>query len=513
MDGNKDLGEPRRTPTGSPVAVGQRRIATTMGGTTIPQALQARAGAGSGQRTARSLPLRVLFVLLLLVAVAYAAGRPAPAAAGVDDNIDAALRQGGFDGSGTGVYVWDLDAAQPVYDHNADLEYTPASNLKLVTSAASLLDWGPTHRFVTELYLPDIAVSSSGTLDGDIYLRGLGDPSLSTKDYASAVFDLTTASFQYFARTLKREGVRKVTGRVLGDASWFDKLKTVPTWKDGLQLECGPLSALSGDQGLDNGNRVSAPATWAAKLMTEACREAGVKVKGKPGSGKVPDGALLLKRQYSAAMPGILRHMNQASDNFFAETLLKGLGKDFYDEGSTKAGTQASRDTLHAIGVKTGTYVIQDGSGLSYGNKITPLGITQVLGSMRQNDDFDVYYDSLAVAGEDGTVDERMRGTAAAGNAHVKTGTLNVAVCLSGYVESANEHLVAFSIMMNGGSVGSSGWGAATKTQDTIVAALAKAKLPGEPVLTVTPTLRAFSTSAAEPVHAGGGRLKPGVQP
>ncbi len=484
-----------------------------MGGTTIEHGLQARAGAGNGLRPARLVPLRALFVLLLLAALALAAGRPAPAAAGVDDTIAAALRHGGFDGSGTGVYVWDLDAAQPVYEHNPDAVLTPASNLKLVTSAAALLDWGDGHRFVTELYVPDVPVSAAGVLDGNVYLRGLGDPSLSTRDYQRQVFDLTTASFQYFARTLKREGIREIRGRVLGDASWFDKLRSAPTWNDGLQLECGPLSALSGDQGLSNGRPVSAPATWAARLMTEACRGAGLKVAGKPGSGKVPGTALLLKRQYSAALPGILRHMNQASDNFFAEILLKGLGKDFYAEGSTRAGTQASRDALHSLGVRTGTYVVQDGSGLSYGNKITPLGLTEVLGAMRRRDDFDVYYDSLAVAGEDGTAEDRMRGTAAAGNARVKTGTLNIACSLSGYVESANDHLVAFSILMNGDSVGTSRWVAATETQDAIVAALAKARLPGEPVLAVTPELRAFSVSAAEPVHGSGGLLKPGVQP
>jgi D-alanyl-D-alanine carboxypeptidase/D-alanyl-D-alanine-endopeptidase (penicillin-binding protein 4) len=484
-----------------------------MGGTTIGHPLSARAGAGSAHRPARLALACLLFAVLLLAALALAVGRPAPAAADVRDAIDAALRKGGFDGSSTGLYVWDLDAAQPVYERNADAELTPASNLKLVTSAAALIDWGVDHRFATELYVPDVAVSSGGTLDGDIYLRGFGDPSLSTRDYAREVFQLTTASFQYFARMLKREGIRKITGRVLGDASWFDKLRTVPTWNDGLQLECGPLSALSGDQGLDNGNRVSAPAAWTARLMTEACRSAGIKVKGRPGTGKVPDSARLLKRQYSAALPGILRHMNQMSDNFFAEMLCKGLGKDFYGDGSTRAGTRASRDALHAMGVKTGTYVVQDGSGLSYGNRMTPLGIAQVLGSMRQRDDFDKYYDSLAVAGEDGTMDERMRGTAAAGNAHVKTGTLNVAVCLSGYVESANDHLVAFSILMNGGSVGTSGYDAATRTQDAIVTALARARLPGEPVLAVTPVLRSFSPSAAEPVHGVGGRLKPGVQP
>ena len=121
------------------------------------------------------------------------------------------------------------------------------------------MDWGADHRFSTELYAPDVPVTAGGVLYGDLYLRGLGDPSLSTRSYQRDVFDMTTASFETFARALKREGVRKVKGRVLGDASWFDKLKTVPYWKDGLQLECGPLSALSGNQGLDERQPRRAP--------------------------------------------------------------------------------------------------------------------------------------------------------------------------------------------------------------------------------------------------------------
>ena len=287
----------------------------------------------------------------------------------------------------------------------------------------------------------------------------------------------------------------------------------MPSWKDGLQLECGPLSALSGNQGLDDGNRVRAPATWAARLMTNALVNAGVKVKGKAGSGRVLSTTRQVKRQYSARLAGILKHMNKESDNFFAETLLKGLGKDFYGEGSTAVGTEASKAALRALGVQDGTYVIEDGSGLSYGDRLRAEDVVRVLGAMRQRADFDVYYDSLAIAGKDGTLHDRMRGTAAAGNAHAKTGTLNVAVCLSGYVESANDHLVAFSILMNGGSVGTSAWEEATKAQDKIVVALAKASLPGEPLLAATPVLRQHSVSAVEAVHGVGGLLKPGVQP
>ena len=353
-----------------------------MGGTVTADALPARAGV----RSIRHRPARVTLLLSLLVVALACAGVlcPAPAAAGVDDSIAAALQSAGLAGPGTGVYVWDLDAALPVYESNASTELAPASNLKLVTSAAALMDWGADHRFSTELYAPDVPVTAGGVLYGDLYLRGLGDPSLSTRAYQREVFDMTTASFETFARELKRDGVKKVKGKVVGDWSWFDKLKTVPSWKDGLQLECGPLSALSGNQGLENGNRVSAPATYAAKLMTKALVAAGVKVKGKPGTGLVPDSARLVDQQYSAALRGVLKHMNKDSDNFFAETVLKGLGKDFYGEGSTAAGTRASKEALHALGVKTGTYVIQDGSGLSYGNRLTAEGVVKVLGAMRQ---------------------------------------------------------------------------------------------------------------------------------
>jgi len=483
-----------------------------MGGNLTATTLPARAGARSTRhRHARA----TLLFLVLAVAVACVGDGglwPSPAAAGVDSSIAAALSSAGLAGSGTGVYVWDLDTGLPIYEHNSSMGFAPASNMKLVTSATAIRYWGTSHRFSTELYAPDLAVDA-GVLDGDLYLRGLGDPSLSTRSYQKDVFDLTTASFETFAKTVKRKGIKKVAGRVLGDASWFDKLRTVPYWKSGLQLECGPLSALSGNQGLDNGNRVAAPATWAAKLMTTALRNAGVKVKGKPGAGKVPSTDLLVKDQYSAALAGILKHMNKESDNFFAEMLLKGLGKDFYGDGSTAAGTKASKATLHAMGIPNDSYVIQDGSGLSYNDRLTPATVVRVLGAMRQRDDFDAYYDSLAVAGEDGTLEDRMRGTAADGNAHAKTGTLNISVCLSGYVESANDHLVAFSILMNGGSMGTSDWGVATTAQDKIVVALAKSSLPGEPVLAVTPVLRQHSVSAFEPVDGSGGRLKPVVQP
>lgn len=474
-----------------------------MGGAHSAHGLPARAGA----RTSR---IRSALFALLLLALAAAGGVfPAHAAAGLTDTIDAALAQSGVAASGTAVYIWDLDAARLLYSRNSTEEFTPGSNMKLVTAAAALIDWGGVHRIPTDLYTPDVPVYES-VLYGDVYLRGLGDPSLSTLAYQRQELDMTTASFEAFAKRLKKDGVRKIRGHVLGDASWFDKQKTVSTWKPGLHLECGPLSALSGNQGLENGNRVREPATWAATLCTASLRAAGIKVTGDPGSGRVPDTTRLLKRQYSAPLSILLKRMNKASDNFFAEMLLKGLGKDFYGEGSTAAGAEASREALRVCGVQDGTYVVEDGSGLSYGNRLTARGIVKLLGAMRQRDDFKTYYDSLAIAGKDGSLRQRMRGTAAAGNARAKTGTLNIASCLSGYVKSRNEHRVAFAILLNGDSVDAY---RAWKSQDTIVVALADATLTGRRLLLATPSRRQQVASALEAVHVVGGGLQPGVNP
>jgi D-alanyl-D-alanine carboxypeptidase/D-alanyl-D-alanine-endopeptidase (penicillin-binding protein 4) len=469
----------------------------------------AEGAAWAAHRTALLRRMALLIAGLLIVATAWAP----PARADLGGTIDAILGNAGLDGSGTGVCVWDLDTAELVYERNDDALLTPASNLKLVTGAAALRDWGGGHQLVTELYADDAPVDARGTLRGNLYLRGLGDPSLSTRAYQREEFDFTTASFEAFARSVRRKGIKKVTGRVIGDASWFDRLPTVPGWRKGLQIECGPLSALSGDQGRDNGVRVKQPARWAAGLLTKALVKAGIKVKEPPRSGATPDTGVLIKRQYSARLRTLLRHMNQESDNFFAEMILKGLGKDLYNDGSTKVGATASREMLRTLGIPNTTYVIDDGSGLSYHNRITAHSLVRLLGAMRQRDDFDDYYDSLPAAGKDGTVHDRMRGTAAAGNARAKTGTLNIAACLSGYVESDNGHLVAFAILMNGSGVGSSDWAVATRAQDKIVAALAKATLPGKPLLASAPMLRQHSVTAVEPTHGVGGRLRPAVEP
>jgi D-alanyl-D-alanine carboxypeptidase len=449
---------------------------------------------------------------VLCFAALAAAGtglRPAPAAASVSSAISSILQKHHVAGGSTGVYVWDFDAAQQVFASHADTPLAPASNMKLVTTSSALDSWGPEHRFKTALYGPDVPVYG-GVLYGDLYLKGFGDPSLSTLSYQRKVLHLTTASFESFAKRLRTLKIRKVKGRVLGDESWFDKKRTGASWKPGLQLECGPLSALSGNESLDEGNRVKDPATYAAKLLTEALRTKGIKVTGKPGAGNVPETARLLKQQFSAPLRVLLKHMDKYSDNFFAEIMLKGLGKDFFEEGSTQAGLEVSRANLAAIGLDPASYRLLDGCGLSYEDRLTARGLARILGAARQQFDFDDYYDALAIAGEDGTLEDRMRGTAAAGNAHAKTGTLNIAVCLSGYVKSADDRLVGYAILVNGGSVS---WANATTAQDDIVEMLAATSLSGARQIRVTPVLRQHPLSALGAVNPVGSYLQAVVQP
>jgi D-alanyl-D-alanine carboxypeptidase/D-alanyl-D-alanine-endopeptidase (penicillin-binding protein 4) len=456
-------------------------------------------------------PRRSAAAVLCFVALAAAGSglRPTPAAAGISSSTISILQKHDVAGSDTGVYMWDFDAARQVLASHADTRLAPASTMKLVTTSSALGRWGPEHRFKTELYGPDVPVYG-GILYGDLYLKGYGDPSLSTLSYQRKVLHFTTASFESFARRLRTLKVRKVTGHVLGDESWFDKHRTGPSWGSGLLLESGPLSALSGNEGLDDGKRVKDPATYAAKLLTEALRAKGIKVTGKPGAGKVPETARLLKQQFSAPLRVLLKRMNKYSDNFFAEILLKGLGKDFFEEGSTPAGLEASRATLAAIGLYPDSYRLVDGSGLSYANRLTARDLVRIIGAARQTPTYDVFYDALAIAGVDGTLKLRMRGTEAAGNSRAKTGTLNIAVCLAGYVKSANDRLVGYAILVNGSSVN---WFDATAAQDDIVEMLASSRLSGTRQIRVDPMLRQHPLSALEAVNPVGSLLQAVVQP
>ncbi len=447
---------------------------------------------------------------VLLAAALFALACFAGAArADVGTAVAQSLAKHTMSAASLGIFVWDLSTGRVVYAANDRVRYVPASNLKLATTAAALDAWGPEYRFTSALLMTGTRIVG-GTLPGNLYLRGGGDPSLSTTSYQTKQLGFATASVDAFVQGVQALGIEKVEGAVIGDESLFDQARTVASWRPGIEIECGPLSALTVNRGLVAGKRVSDPPAHAAAMLTKALRKAGVTVSGAPSSGIVPRGALLVQEQRSAPLATLLQQMNKNSDNFFAETLVKSLGRDVAGRGTTAAGVTATDAALAAMNIPSSDYAVYDGSGLSYLDRLTPHSVVRLLGLMAQRPDFEVFYDSLAIAGVDGTLKERMRKTAAAGNAHAKTGTLNVGTGLSGYVTSANGHLLAFSTLI---ACTAETWPRAQQVQDDIVAALAAERISGRRLRSIDPRLRQHSVSGDDPVHAGGRILQPLVEP
>ena len=165
-------------------------------------------------------------------------------------------------------------------------------------------------------------------------------------------------------------------------------------------------------------------------------------------------------------MSVLVRDINRPSDNYMAETLLKALGADFGAGGSTAAGTAVARSHAAQFGAQP---TMVDGSGLSRRNRTTPRDVVELLAGVDGGELAEPLLISLSVAGQSGTLAERMRGTAAQGRCRAKTGTLSGVSNLAGYCRSRSGARTAFAILMSNVSV----WGA-HRLQNKMAAALAR---------------------------------------
>jgi len=423
---------------------------------------------GRHTRGAKLLVTLTSLALLLFLAV------PGVAAAGIKDRIGATLARYGMGGSGTSVAVYDLTAKRAVYQLRPDALRLPASNEKLVTSSAALAAWTASFRFSTQLFIDAPGPDADGVVDGDVYLRGFGDPTLSTASFQERRYGMETGDIHDFVSRLQTLGVTRITGRVVADDGYFDAARSVSTWRPSMTAYCGPLSALTLNESFSNdGGFVADPALAAAGALTKQLRAAGIRVSHAAARGVAPDTSTLAYTERSATLARVLAAMNKPSDNFMAEELLKGLGAGFGTGGTTVAGAGVAQQFLESVGIGDG-FRIRDGSGLSYQDKLSVRTVLKILGAMAKRPDFAVFRRSLAIAGVDGTLKDRMRGTAAAGNVRAKTGTLNAASSLSGYVTTADGHKVSFSMLMNGDPVPLT---QAHAAQDAVAVLLARATL------------------------------------
>ena len=396
----------------------------------------------------------VTFATLLTAAALAAAAAAKPQIAPLATRLAGALAVPHVPQSQTAAVAVDLTEGRTIFARHQALALVPASNQKLAVAFAALSVLGPEHRFDTTVYGEGQLVGR--TWKGDLVLKGFGDPTLTHGDLRSLAYQV------------RAEGIRRVTGGIEADESYFDSRRTGPAWKSYYYLDESPaLSALTVDRAHFRGWLTREPALSAGRQFRLALRSVGVAV-GRPAHLGVADPlAEQLGSTESAPLARIVRFMNQESDNFTAELLLKQLVAVDEASGTSAAGATAVRRALREAAIPLAGVRIVDGSGLSPQNRLTAAALIGILVAAWHDPVIrPPFVQSLAVAGMNGTLEDRLRAPPARGVVRAKTGTTSESSALSGYVRGR----FAFAVLQNGRPV-SHYW--ARRAQDRFARVLA----------------------------------------
>ncbi|MGC1164936.1 MAG: D-alanyl-D-alanine carboxypeptidase [Solirubrobacterales bacterium] len=375
-------------------------------------------------------------------------------ASAVCDQMRGLLTRGG--GSSSGLMVVEAESGEVVCARAAGTQRLLASNMKLFTTAAALSRLGPESRVATKV-LSDGRLDSGGVLHGSLYLQGGGDPTLGTPAfYNSYLAGLGTNLFALVPQ-IRAAGIRKITGRLYADDTIFDRRRGVADSGYATSSYIGPLSGLAFNSGFagatSSSGFASDPAKLAASKLARALSAGGVAVPPQIALAKTPADTERVAVVRSPTLTRIVDTTDVYSVNFFAEMLMKLLGARFGAAGTTAAGAAVVEEFARARG--SGVHAV-DGSGLTRSNRASPRQVVDLLLAMREDPAGDEFIQDLALTGKEGTVDDRMRGTAAYGRCRAKTGTITGVSTLSGYCFNQNGRIMAFSILMNG--VGDTGY-------------------------------------------------------
>ena len=402
---------------------------------------------------------------LLVITVALAAlAAPPPAGAAplprhlLPARIASTLRAHGLAGPATAVAVSDTETGTVLYRRNALRPLLPASNEKLYVTIAALTELGPDFRYETRVVAA--GTRAGRVLHGNLFIVGAGDPTLSRYRIAE------------LAHLVRASGIRRVTGRILGDETLFDRRRSGPGWPARfVDVECPPLSALAVDRDVTSqGSFARTPARRAARLLREALEARSV-TTGPVGVGKAPTTATPLAKTSSPPLWRILRFMNRESDNFTAEMVAKGIGAYAGAGGTTAEGMRVARGAIAPLlGDEAPRQTLMDGSGLSLADRSTASALARLLTAAAAEPEIAAaVFGSLSIAGKNGTLERRM--LALGGRVRGKTGTLDGVSSLTAYVTSTTGHRYVISIVMNRSSL--SFW-QAHSAQDEIAALVAR---------------------------------------
>ncbi len=431
-------------------------------------------------------------------------------------DVDSALADPSFARASWGVVIQSLDDGQVLYRRNAQRLFLPASNLKLLTASAALTRLGADFRYQTAVIThgarhadtllgdlivvgrgdPTLAVDAATGADpltplrpwadslaarGIRVVRGrvIGDASLFTDpplgpgwawddldaDYAAPVgalqLDNDAAWIQVTPDTSPGGPVRAALLPPGAPLRLFSSATTAPADSNVHQLvwSRAPFSDSVTLSGRLSAGRptvrlpvsVPDPTRYFVASLVEALGDAGVTVQGDSLAADSTTDTLFTWQ--SPPLAAILPLLLKPSQNQVGETLLRTLGAQLKGAGSMDSGRAVVREVLTGFGVPPDAYVLADGSGLSRYNYVAPEAVARVLEAMYRRPDFEPFFAALPIAGVDGTLAGRLKGTRAAGNAHAKTGSLSNVRSLSGYVRAADGEMLLFVLLVNGFTV------------------------------------------------------------
>lgn len=452
---------------------------------------------------------------------------PSHAQQGVTVRVNRLLDTPPFDRATWGIILMDT-TGRVVFEHNADRLFVPASNTKLVVSAAASALFPEEFDITTSLYAT--GPLQEGTLRGDLIIYGRGDPTFSDRCYgpdtlALGACEWTWSRMYALADSLVARGVREIEGAIVADGSYFDAEFVHPAWEhyDLNWWYASPVSALGFN---DNsiavrwgpGPTVGAPARVSLEpdlgnfLFENRTRTAPSGTRTtidffrKPGTLEIwaegmvaedhggrteyfalPDPNLFFAQAFRAALaerqvgvggptlsttdslryrdarqaPALVSFSSRprddlifpilnASQNWFAEMLLKVLGREIGGEGSWEAGLDVEgRFLVDSVGIDSTAFSLTDGSGLSAGNLVSPRALAQLLLYMWKHPSNGGFLRALPRAGGVGSLRDRYTGTALEGRVVAKTGAIRHVNGLSGYIEHPRRGPLIFSVVLN----------------------------------------------------------------
>lgn len=379
----------------------------------------------------------------------------------LSQKLETILSDDRLDGAIAGVSVRHAKTGEEVFSQFGDVRLHPASNMKLLTGIAALESLGEDHQFTTEIWTDGVV--NEGTLEGNLYIKGKGDPTLLKKD------------LDQFASDLSKKGIKKLDGDLIGDDHWYDdvRLSIDLNWNDESYYTGAQVSALTlsptedydagtivvtvspakkagekatvtllpetdyvtiinetetvpanntkdisierehgsnhititgtlplNESSVESWTSVWEPTAYVTTLFKDALTAKDITLTGNLDVGETPKDATLLLTKKSIPLKDLLIPFMKLSNNGHGETLTKEMGKVVHDEGSWEKGLEVIHDAMIKLGGNENTILLRDGSGMSHKTVIPASSLSQILYNVQDKEWFPTFEQSLPVAGE-----------------------------------------------------------------------------------------------------------------